>query len=124
MLKQWKTPFEDHSFPSISLNLKTHFGNIEIFVKADESWKIKFEDIVAIKICEEEFDLNERFHVTRKIDGKCCYIWEDSNWLSEFAKDYAETIKEKKLKHYVLLGGDHNIEVLALGTCEVKRIGG
>lgn len=120
MLKVWKTPFMSHSFPSVWFSVDTHLGNVNVFVKGDRRWRVRFDHIAGLKICDENYDRNTRFHIKREQDGLCSYTWEYSPWLEEFEIELVETVEEKPLYHYVLLGGDHNVEVLALGNVEIE----
>jgi len=46
MLKVWKTPFMSHSFPSVWFSVDTHLGNVNVFVKSDRRWRVRFDHIV------------------------------------------------------------------------------
>ena len=123
MLIKWDTPFARHTFPSVWLNVNTNLANVHVYVEADKVWELSFNDIVALKICEEEFDENRRFHIERDEENLCSYMWQESEWLSEFTKEHTEDIKDGALIHYVLLGGDHNIEILAIGGVTINESG-
>ncbi len=87
-------------------------------MNADPLWQLKFEYIAGLKVCDESYD-NTRFHIDGNEQNLCSYLWEGSSWLNEFNTEMAEINESGKLKHYVLLGGDYNVEVLALGDVEI-----
>lgn len=118
-LTAWSTPFETASFPSVWISAVGDLRKTIVFVRAEQLWQIQFENIVGLKICDESYDDNTRFHIERGEQGRCSYLWDDSPWLDGFNTEHVEAIEEGKLKHYVLLGGDYNIEVLALGDVEI-----
>jgi len=107
-------------FPSVWVSMEAHLGKMSVFVEDEKRWRVWFESVVALKICDESFDRNARFHVERDRQRLCSYIWEDSSWRQEFQTELAEMLEEKNLCHYVLLGGDHNVEVLALGAVQIE----
>jgi hypothetical protein len=55
-------------------------------------------------------------------DDLCSYFWDDSPWLKQFYSEMAEVCEVGKLAHHVLLGGDYNIEILALGDAKFVPI--
>ncbi|MCA1589584.1 MAG: hypothetical protein LC734_04185 [Acidobacteria bacterium] len=50
----------------------------------------------------------------------CSYMWRESPWLSEFNGEHAEAVEGGEVKHYVLLGGDYNVEILAIGDVSIS----
>jgi hypothetical protein len=119
-LLAWETPFMSYFFPSVWISMGAHLGEMSVFVEGEKRWRVWFDSVVALKICDESFDRNARLHVERDRHRLCSYTWEDSAWRQEFQTELAETLEEKPLCHYVLLGGDHNVEVLALGSVQIE----
>jgi len=76
-----------------------------------------------VKISDETYDGNARFHIPRERENLCSYIWNDSEWLKEISAEYAELVGEGVLRHYVLLGGDNNVEILAVGDVTIEQQG-
>jgi len=69
------------------------------------------------------YDNNPRFLVDRDQDGLCSYIWVDSPWLQDFNAESIEAMENGVVTHYVLLGGDYNVEVLAYGRVSIDSVG-
>ena len=116
----WKTPFASASFPSISVSVERILRDTVVLVDADQRWELRFGYVTGLKVCDESYDENTRFHLDRDVQDLCSYFWDDSPWLNEFNMEHVEAVENGKLKHYVLLGGDCNVEVLALGDVEIK----
>ena len=96
--------------------------NTSVFVGWPAKWKIQFERIVGLKVNDETYDNNSRFLVDRDGDHLCSYIWEDSPWLHDFNAEYVEAMEDGKVLHYVFLGGDYNVEVLAYGKVIIDPV--
>ena len=86
---------------------------------AEQLWQVTFDYVAGLKVCDESYDDNIRFHIEGAEENQCSYLWGDSRWLAEFNVQQIEAVTSGQLKHYVLLGGDYNIEVLALGDVEI-----
>jgi hypothetical protein len=121
-LVAWQTPFQTEQFPSVWIQADGPLDKTTVFVGWPAEWQINFANVVAIKVCDESYDNNPRFHVTYDIDGLCSYTWENSPWLEDFNGQHIEAIYNSKLRHFVLLGGDYNVEVLAVGEASIKRL--
>lgn len=120
MLKAWRTPFEDEKFPSIWIS--STGGSLEttlVNVGWPSQWQIIFEYIVGLKVCDETYDNNQRFWVERDVNDLCSYTWENSPWLNDFNSEHVEVMQDGKVVHYVLLGGDYNVELLAFGKVSI-----
>lgn len=115
MLKAWRTPFETEQFPSVWITCPAELAKLRVFIGLPAQWQVRFQNVVGVKICDETYDNNARFHIERDVDGLCSYTWENSPWLDDFNSEYVEVMNDSKLTHYVLLGGDHNVEILAYG---------
>lgn len=113
-LRVWNTPFKDDLYPAIWVEFASSFENTAVCIDSDKKWRITFENLMGIKVCDESYDKNIRFHITREgTTPLCTYTWQDSPWLADFNYEIPEIVFEKPVIHYVLLGGDYNIEVLA-----------
>lgn len=117
----WETPFSSASFPSVFVLVERLDGAI-VRVNADQQWKIQFQYVAGLKVCDESYDDNTRFHIEGSEQALCSYLWKDSPWLNEFNTEHAEAVEAGELKHYVLLGGDYNVEILALGDVAIKLV--
>tara|TARA_R110001592_G_scaffold196707_1_gene444552 strand:+ start:2070 stop:2414 length:345 start_codon:yes stop_codon:yes gene_type:complete len=109
-----------HLFPNVWISMGAHLGELSVFVEGEKRWRVSFESAVAVKICDESFDQNARFHVERDRQQLCSYTWADSSWLREFQTELAELLEGSPLCHYVFLGGNHNVEIMALGSVEIE----
>ena len=121
-LVAWQTPFQTRQFPSVSIEADGQLDKTTIFIGFPAEWQINFDSVVGVKVCDESYDNNPRFHVTRDIDGLCSYMWDDSPWLEDFNGKHFEAIYNTRLRHFVLLGGDYNVEVLAAGDASIKGV--
>src|SRR5688500_7421684 len=122
MLKAWRTPFEKESFPSIWAACEGELDKTLVFVGWPAEWQVKFEHVVGLKVCDETYDNNPRFWVNGDVDELCSYTWDDSPWLQDFNSEYVEAMGSSMVTHYVLLGGDYNIEVLAYGKVDLVQV--
>ena len=123
-MRAWRTPFEAEEFPSVWVSYNGLLDDALVSIGLPARWQIRFEHVVGLKVCDETYDHNPRFHVERDDESVCSYTWEDSPWLSDFNADYVETLGGTKVTHYVLLGGDYNVELLAYGSVEISPVDG
>lgn len=121
-LKVWETPFRYEEFPSIWIDAHGCLDGTVIQIGWPAEWKIKFEHLVALKVCDESYDKNDRFWIPRDVNNCCSYIWVDSPWLKEFNAFIINTVADVEVFHYVLLGGDYNVELLAYGMVTIDSI--
>lgn len=119
ILKAWRTPFETQQFPSVWITCPGDLDKIKVFIGFPAEWGVRFERIVGVKVCDETYDNNTRFHVERDEDNFCSYTWEGSPWLKDFNAEFAEGLEGSNINHYVLLGGDYNVEILASGSVQI-----
>jgi|WetSurMetagenome_2_1015567.scaffolds.fasta_scaffold368799_2 hypothetical protein len=131
MLKLLDAPFAKFVLPSITveLNSKEMFYGCQLVVSTPEgSWSVSFGPykILGLRINDESFDVNERFHVERDFDKGSAYIWTDSPWLmNELGTghiDYLSRLLKADPAHYVFLGSDYNVEVLAVQVPTITRL--
>ena len=123
MLRAWRTPFESEKFPSIWVS--SNGGPLDtttVNVGWPAQWSITFERVVGLKVCDESYDNNKRFWVERDLNDLCTYTWEDSPWLADFSSDYVNAMEDGNVIHYVLLGGDYNVELLAFGKVSIDSV--
>jgi hypothetical protein len=121
-LVAWRTPFELEKFPSVWVTSEGHLDNVIVHVGLPAKWTIKFDHVVGIKICNESYDNNQRFWIDRNTEGLCSYTWEDSPWIRDFNAGHVEAVEGSVVLHYVLLGGDYNVEILAFGSVAIEAI--
>lgn len=124
MLKAWRTPFQKESFPSVWVTCEGGgLDSTSVFVGWPAKWRIKFERIVGLKVNDETYDNNPRFWVDRDEDDLCSYNWQNSPWLQDFNAEHVEVMEGGKVIHYVLLGGDYNVEILGCGKVTIESVG-
>jgi hypothetical protein len=109
-------------FPSVWIKCEGDINTTAIFVGLPAKWQIRFEKVVGVKVSDETYDHNSRFHIDRDDGSFCSFVWEDSSWLAEFDAEYVEVLGGSKVTHYVLLGGDYNVEVLGYGNVEISAM--
>jgi hypothetical protein len=120
-LTAWRTPFEAERFPSVWVTCEGgQLDKTSVFIGWPAEWQVTFEHVVGLKVCDERYDNNPRFWVDGNEANLCSYIWDDSPWLREFNSEYVEAMEDGDVIHYVLLGGDHNVEVLAFGNVQIN----
>jgi hypothetical protein len=119
-LVEWETPFGSAAWPSVWVVTAPLLKNSVVFVKADSLFKIEFQNILGLRVGDESYDDNTRFHIEGNHGGCCSYIWRDSPWFSEFNVEHAQIVEGGTVNHYVLLGGDLNIEILAIGKVAIS----
>lgn len=121
-LEAWETPFGSESWPSVWVNIERVLKNSLVFVNTEQLFKVEFENILGLRVSDESYDDNTRFHIERDQLDHCSYIWRDSPCLKEVNTEHAEGAEGGKLIHYVLLGGDYNVEILAIGDVEISPV--
>jgi hypothetical protein len=121
-LKAWRTPFEAEEFPSVWVTCSGLLNDTVVSVGRPARWHILFEHVVGHKVCGETYVRNSRFHIERDDPNVCSYTWDDSPWLADFDTEYVETLGGTKVIHYVLLGGDYIVELLAHGKVEIESV--
>ncbi len=119
-LVAWKTPFASAEWPSVCVSLNRILRETTIFVESGRRWKISFDYVAALKVSDESYDDNTRFQIERDEADLCSYLWLDSPWSGQFNSEHTEVVEGNFLRHYVLLGGDYNVEVLALGNPNIE----
>ncbi len=83
-LEAWETPFGSVSWPSVWVTIDSLLRDSLVFVNAEQLFKLKFENILGLRVSDESYDDNSRFHIERDQPDRCSYIWRDSPWLKEF----------------------------------------
>ncbi len=123
---RWKTLFTDNRLPSATIVVKP------ISPESDEicaivaptgidqypKYIVNFGEVVAFT-CMEEMHFPERDFAGASFDeeGLAAYEYLDSTWLRAYSKgEYflynVDGGKSERLRHYLIVGGDNNIEVI------------
>ena len=122
-LVRWDVPFAGARDPSVSL-ITEQGGDVATLVVSPHGvdqypkYLVRFDKVLAMLCYEEALALDRAY---RAVPGTCAYIWADSSWLRA-SSSYAEFLGLRELRHYVVLGGDSIVELLASGASEVQQI--
>jgi hypothetical protein len=128
-----ETPFTDAKFPSVILLISNNGVFLSAVVAPDgidkyPKYLIKFGEIIAFTCMEEAF-CPEREYSHADIDGEikernCALQWIDSPWLKayETGEHFAVAGKPTPFYHYLIFGGDNNIEVITPNKPEIEMI--
>ena len=129
-LIRWDVPF------AISLDLSVGFitdpdsSKVVLVVRPHgfgdyPQFLIHFWDVVTL-LCYEETCAIERDwnKLVRSEYDLCAYRWITSPWLQHYRilEEIRFRKSEEKLHHYILLGGDDIVEVIALGEPKVEQV--
>src|ERR1700741_4686996 len=86
----WDTPFKALRFPSVWISTNGGLDeDLVVSVGYPAEWEVRFQKVVGLKVCDETFDDNSRFHIDGNEDIGSSAIWIDSPWLNEFNPEYA-----------------------------------
>ena len=64
-MRAWRTPFEAEEFPSVWVSYNGLLDDALVSIGLPARWQIRFEHVVGLKVCDETYDNNPRFHVER-----------------------------------------------------------
>jgi hypothetical protein len=122
-LVRWETPFTEAFYPSvILLNLTDVYESTDlltVIVAPDGIYKYpkylaKFENIIAFTCMEEAYSPEREYSEIEVEEDVCAYEWIDSPWLKSYeqGEHFIAGGKPKPFYHYVIFGGDNNVEVI------------
>jgi hypothetical protein len=127
---RWDAPFADATLPSVTL-LPDPGGLVRVVVAPGgidryPKYLVVFDgDVVAFREEDETFaPAIPSAHL--EDDFGCARLCLDSPWLKEYERwgDYFEDFMGGPLRHYLLIGGDSVVELLATGTPSISTIDG
>ena len=133
---RWETPFTDSFYPSVLMlsipatpsSLSTN--QVKIIVELNEKnfkYLVDFGEVLAFTCMEEsccpERDLSSATfdkNIT-KDKSVCAFQWLNSPWLKSYegCHDPESTVK---FSHYLVFGGDNNVEVITKHIPTIKKI--
>lgn len=131
-LIRWDTPFTEAQFPSVGLLITTKFNKTDI-VKAvvapygvDQypKYLVDFGEALAFS-CMEEANAPKMDYVSAEIDENklCSYEFLDSPWLRSYEpQKYFVRADVVTFSHYLIFGGDNNIEVITPDLPTIETI--
>ncbi len=134
---RWETPFTDKRWPSATVMTGPNHPNYDLEVvvapfgiDSYPKYIVNFGDVVAFS-CMEEMHFPERDFGEAECDeeGLAAYEFLDSAWLESYRKgDYflfnTDGGKEEQLKHFLIVGGDNNVEVVTKYTPTFRQVDG
>lgn len=83
---------------------------------------VDFGDALAF-ICMEEGCAPERDFATAVLEAEklCAYQYIDSPWLKSY-EPCQDPLSEGKFSHYMIFGGDNNVEVITQNVPQIRKI--
>ena len=133
-LVRWETPFTNSKFPSVALIVTSTSGrwnDVKALVMPHGTDKypkylVSFGEVIAFTCFEEahapERDFSEATIEERKL---CAYQYFDSPWIKTY-ESWVEHIsfpnEPVPIFHYLIFGGDNNIEVVTTNVPTILRI--
>ena len=121
-LQVWDTPFAETLFPGVAVAPDAECSNCVSVVVSPSGidqypkYILRFEPFGAYRCDDESLASIESFNTVARSGSASTYKWEGSPWLEQFVKDsggLANSYHGKPLEHFVILGGDLNVDVLA-----------
>jgi len=135
---RWETPFTDAFYPSVVL-LATPFPSFskkglsaKVIIAPDgidkyPKFLVNFGEVLAFT-CMDEACCPERDFSSAAFDEKitgakfvCALQWLDSPWLKSYEGCH-DPESEGKFSHYLIFGGDYNVEVITQNLSEIKVV--
>jgi hypothetical protein len=122
-LIRWDTPFTEIQFPSVGLIITTKADEADILkaivapkgIDAYPKYLITFGEVIAFT-CFEEAHAPERDFASATVEEErlCAYEYLDSPWLKTYAAwtPFYFGNETDSFYHYLIFGGDNNIEVI------------
>ena len=131
-LTRWDTPFTDTTFPAVSLLTDPEVFNRVHLVVAPAGinkypkYLVSFQPAVAFKVEDESFPTDVEYRRTQDVKGVCACECLDSVWVRSFdpSATVVEAYYSNSLRHFIVLGGDVNAEVLSTEEPEITEISG
>jgi hypothetical protein len=126
-LIRWDVPFAEARYPSVGVITECG-GDVTTLVVAPKGidnypkFLARFEKVLALLSYEEACALDRGYSALPGFDPECCaYRWIESPWLESYRKG-ADVFAWKDLRHFLILGGDSIVEVIASGQPKVERL--
>lgn len=131
---RWETPFTDTQFPSVALiatSTINQSNNVKMIVMPQGTDKypkylVSFGEVIAFT-CFEEAHAPERDFTSTMIEEEnlCAYLYLDSPWLKSYQawiEHYHFPNDSIQSFHYLIFGGDNNIEVITTNKPTIELI--
>ncbi len=133
-LVRWETPFTDTQFPSVALTVTStvnQWDNVKAIVMPQGTDKypkylVSFGEVIAFT-CFEEAHAPERDFASATVEEEnlCAYQYLDSPWLKSYdawIQHYHFPNESVLSYHYLIFGGDNNIEVITTNIPTIEMV--
>ncbi len=132
-LIRWETPFTETQFPSVGLIISTEKNGADILkaivapfgIDKYPKYLVNFSRVIAFT-CMEEAHAPEMDFASAEIEesGLCAYEFIDSPWLKTYEAwiPFLTNSEKNCLYHYLIFGGDNNVEVITQNEPEIEII--
>lgn len=132
-LVRWETPFTDTQFPSVALIVTSEFNqwnNVKAIVMPQGTDKypkylVSFGEVIAFT-CFEEAHAPERDFASATVEENlCAYQYLESPWLKAYEpwiQHYYFPNESVSTFHYLIFGGDNNIEVITTNIPTIELV--
>lgn len=129
-LIRWDVPFAIGLCPSVGIITQSDTSTIVLVVRPHgfgqyPQYLVRFRDVVTLLRYEETCAIQREWDsLVRSEYGLYAYRWVTSPWVQHYKvlEDIMFNKSGEKLHHYILLGGDDIVEVVALGEAVVERV--
>ena len=129
---RWETPFTDAFYPSVVMMAvpllvpSRQTNNVKVVVNPSKGeypkYIVDFGDVLAFT-CMEEGCAPARDFASADFQGEklCAYQYLDSPWLKSY-EPCQDPLSEGKFSHYMIFGGDNNVEIITQNVPEIRKI--
>ena|ERR1035437_2096444 len=125
-LIRWDVPFANGQCPSVGVITDSDTSKVVLVVRPHgfgnyPHYLVRFYNVVTLLRYDDgpgAFDRGYRSLIRSEYD-LCAYRWITSPWLFGYSD---QKHSDEEYSHYLLLGGDDIVEVIALGEVEVERV--
>lgn len=132
-LIRWETPFTEGAFPSIGLVVSLNDDAADLLkavvapfgIEKYPKYIVDFGEIVAFTCMEEAYAPKMDFASAEiEEDGLCAYKFLNSPWIESYKPwiPFFTGNKQDSFHHYLIFGGDNNIEVITSNEPKIKIV--
>lgn len=123
-LARWEVPFAGAADPSVSV-ITEQGGDVVTLIVAPAGidqypkYRVRFAKVIALNCHEEACSPDPGYRVPS--GSGCAFLWVDSPALESYRRG-KDVFEWHDLQHFVVLGGDSIVELIAAGQPEVERL--
>jgi hypothetical protein len=139
-LTRWDVPFAIWRYPSVHAITESDNSNVILVVRPDgfgryPQYLVRFSNVVVLlrydsdeipqAFTEVQCSIERGWHsLVRSEPDLCAYRWVSSPWVRNCSGLELTSFKDsgQKLHHYILIGENDTVEVVALGEPAVERV--